>query len=287
MGFDLTTNTIPRFGDSLCYFALSNWATILNGLFYVTNFDFFFWFYIFVSSFSLICILLLFFISKKGEKNCTHWCSFSGSPVILHVLKLYLNCRRISCNSCPWSVWGKAHTNLRKIPLSISREEVSMIMILWAVDETREEMEIQEADDESSSESIPPIIVTVAIAVNGSKSSRCAVKWALEKFVPEGRILFRLLHVRPKITMVPTPSKLTARVIDVLLLVCSEKSNTNSIPLWILTHVLVLVYFYEELYIEELVLLVLVGNKGSENLQTGLPTYPETYIGSGCLFCYW
>nr|CAD1820636.1 unnamed protein product [Ananas comosus var. bracteatus] len=66
-------------------------------------------------------------------------------------------------------------------------------------------MEIQEADGESSSESIAPIIVTVAIAVNGSKSSRCAVKWALEKFVPEGRILFRLLHVRPKITMVPTP----------------------------------------------------------------------------------
>ncbi|XP_020114703.1 U-box domain-containing protein 35-like isoform X2 [Ananas comosus] len=67
-------------------------------------------------------------------------------------------------------------------------------------------MEIQEADDESSSsESIAPIIVTVAIAVNSSKSSRCAVKWALEKFVPERRILFRLLHVRPKITMVPTP----------------------------------------------------------------------------------
>ncbi|KAK3131562.1 hypothetical protein QOZ80_6AG0508120 [Eleusine coracana subsp. coracana] len=50
-----------------------------------------------------------------------------------------------------------------------------------------------------------PVYSTVAVAVNGSRSSRYALKWALDKFVPEGRILFRILHVRPTITMVPTP----------------------------------------------------------------------------------
>ncbi|GJN00984.1 hypothetical protein PR202_ga18213 [Eleusine coracana subsp. coracana] len=52
-----------------------------------------------------------------------------------------------------------------------------------------------------------PVYSTVAVAVNGSRSSRYALKWALDKFVPEGRILFRILHVRPTITMVPTPSE--------------------------------------------------------------------------------
>uniref|UniRef100_A0A0D9WLL9 RING-type E3 ubiquitin transferase n=1 Tax=Leersia perrieri TaxID=77586 RepID=A0A0D9WLL9_9ORYZ len=50
-----------------------------------------------------------------------------------------------------------------------------------------------------------PSVSTVAIAVNGSKTSKHAVKWALDKFVPEGRVLFRILHVRPTIKMVPTP----------------------------------------------------------------------------------
>ncbi|XP_006655773.1 U-box domain-containing protein 35 [Oryza brachyantha] len=68
-------------------------------------------------------------------------------------------------------------------------------------------MEIQEAAGagEDGLEMEAPSVSTVAIAVNGSKSSRHALKWALDKFVPEGRVLFRILHVRPIIKMVPTP----------------------------------------------------------------------------------
>uniref|UniRef100_A0A5B6YIJ3 RING-type E3 ubiquitin transferase n=1 Tax=Davidia involucrata TaxID=16924 RepID=A0A5B6YIJ3_DAVIN len=51
----------------------------------------------------------------------------------------------------------------------------------------------------------PPPSLTVAIAINGNKKSKYIVKWALEKFIPEGKIMFKLLHVRPKITAVPTP----------------------------------------------------------------------------------
>ncbi|XP_008809455.2 U-box domain-containing protein 52-like isoform X1 [Phoenix dactylifera] len=64
-------------------------------------------------------------------------------------------------------------------------------------------MEIQEVKE--SEISLPPSFLVVAVAVNGSKSSKYAVRWALEKFVPEGRNFFRLLHVRPPIKMVPTP----------------------------------------------------------------------------------
>ncbi|GMP69834.1 hypothetical protein CsSME_00028938 [Camellia sinensis var. sinensis] len=53
-----------------------------------------------------------------------------------------------------------------------------------------------------------PASLTVAIAINGNRSSKYIIKWALEKFVPKGAVMFRLLHVRPKITAVPTPSKL-------------------------------------------------------------------------------
>lgn len=48
----------------------------------------------------------------------------------------------------------------------------------------------------------------VAIAINGNSNSRYVVKWALDKFVHEGNLLFKLLHVRPRITTVPSPSKL-------------------------------------------------------------------------------
>uniref|UniRef100_A0A5B6YJP8 RING-type E3 ubiquitin transferase n=1 Tax=Davidia involucrata TaxID=16924 RepID=A0A5B6YJP8_DAVIN len=51
----------------------------------------------------------------------------------------------------------------------------------------------------------PPPSLTVAIAINGNRKCKYVVKWALEKFVPEGNIMFKLLHVCPKITAVPTP----------------------------------------------------------------------------------
>ncbi|KAK9144569.1 hypothetical protein Sjap_004472 [Stephania japonica] len=47
--------------------------------------------------------------------------------------------------------------------------------------------------------------LTVAVAVNGSKKSNCALKWALERFSDEGKVMFKLLHVRARITTVPTP----------------------------------------------------------------------------------
>ncbi|XP_031501541.1 U-box domain-containing protein 35-like [Nymphaea colorata] len=65
-------------------------------------------------------------------------------------------------------------------------------------------METHENKDEViPAPSISPSTVTVAIS--GSKNSKHALTWALEKFIPEGRISFRLLHVHPKITMIPTP----------------------------------------------------------------------------------
>lgn len=70
-------------------------------------------------------------------------------------------------------------------------------------------MEIEEAggagEDELEMEA--PSVSTVAIAVNGSRNSKHALKWALDKFVPEGKVLFQILHVRPTIKMVPTPSE--------------------------------------------------------------------------------
>lgn len=67
-------------------------------------------------------------------------------------------------------------------------------------------MEIEEAGGGGEmGEMEAPAVSTVAVAVSGGRSSRHALKWALDKFVPEGRVLFRILHVRPAITMVPTP----------------------------------------------------------------------------------
>ncbi|KAJ7949484.1 U-box domain-containing protein kinase family protein [Quillaja saponaria] len=45
----------------------------------------------------------------------------------------------------------------------------------------------------------------VAVAIKGNRKSKYVVMWALNKFVPEGRIIFKLIHVRAGITGVPTP----------------------------------------------------------------------------------
>ena len=71
-----------------------------------------------------------------------------------------------------------------------------------------ERMEIEEAAGGGEiGEMEAPAVSTVAVAVSGGRSSKHALKWALDKFVPEGRVLFRILHVHPAITMVPTPSE--------------------------------------------------------------------------------
>ena len=54
---------------------------------------------------------------------------------------------------------------------------------------------------------LPPTSALVAVAINGGKKSKYVVRWALDNFVPEGEVSFKLLHVRPKIIAVPTPSK--------------------------------------------------------------------------------
>ncbi|CAE6177965.1 unnamed protein product [Arabidopsis arenosa] len=51
----------------------------------------------------------------------------------------------------------------------------------------------------------PPPSRTVVVALSGSSKSKYVVTWALEKFAPEGNVGFKLLHIHPMITSVPTP----------------------------------------------------------------------------------
>ncbi|KAJ0850605.1 hypothetical protein HanPSC8_Chr13g0582701 [Helianthus annuus] len=44
------------------------------------------------------------------------------------------------------------------------------------------------------------------------KQNKYVVKWALDKFVPEGMLLFRLFFIRSKITRIPTPSEFPNKV---------------------------------------------------------------------------
>ncbi|XP_020094006.1 U-box domain-containing protein 52-like isoform X2 [Ananas comosus] len=64
-------------------------------------------------------------------------------------------------------------------------------------------MEIKEVKE--GVESSPSSSLIVGLAANGTKNSRFMVRWALDNFMPKGRVLFKLFHVRPKIKMVPTP----------------------------------------------------------------------------------
>ncbi|GLT39851.1 hypothetical protein SLA2020_140180 [Shorea laevis] len=65
-----------------------------------------------------------------------------------------------------------------------------------------EQNEIVEAEVGSP---LPPCSLIVAAAVNGNRKSKYVVRWALNKFIPEGNLILKLLHVRPRITGVPTP----------------------------------------------------------------------------------
>ncbi|KAL6580601.1 hypothetical protein OROMI_008625 [Orobanche minor] len=51
----------------------------------------------------------------------------------------------------------------------------------------------------------PPAYAVAAVAVSGSKKGKHILNWALEKFVPQGLVYFKLLHVRPVISRIPTP----------------------------------------------------------------------------------
>ncbi|OWM79435.1 hypothetical protein CDL15_Pgr022847 [Punica granatum] len=63
--------------------------------------------------------------------------------------------------------------------------------------------EITEQVDQLMLPSPPPL--TVGIAIDGRSKSKYVVRWALDKFIPEGSVRFKLLHVHPRITTVPTP----------------------------------------------------------------------------------
>ncbi|KAJ4840361.1 hypothetical protein Tsubulata_007633 [Turnera subulata] len=63
--------------------------------------------------------------------------------------------------------------------------------------------EITAVEEVSTFPYVPPL--TVAIAIDGRRRSKYLVEWALQKFMAEGKIFIKLLHVRPKITSVPTP----------------------------------------------------------------------------------
>ncbi|KAL1559301.1 non-specific serine/threonine protein kinase [Salvia divinorum] len=45
----------------------------------------------------------------------------------------------------------------------------------------------------------------VAVAITGSRKTKHVISWALDKFVPEGLVYFKLLHVRPLVSSIPTP----------------------------------------------------------------------------------
>ncbi|GLT83959.1 hypothetical protein SLE2022_022200 [Rubroshorea leprosula] len=52
---------------------------------------------------------------------------------------------------------------------------------------------------------LPPHDLTVVAAINGNSKSKYVVGWALDKFIPEGNLVLKLLYVRPRIKGVPTP----------------------------------------------------------------------------------
>lgn len=55
---------------------------------------------------------------------------------------------------------------------------------------------------EGSDEFSPPAHLVACLAIKGGRKSKYVVKWALEKFVPEGIVYFKLLHVRPVISRI-------------------------------------------------------------------------------------
>ncbi|XP_033143309.1 U-box domain-containing protein 35-like [Brassica rapa] len=61
----------------------------------------------------------------------------------------------------------------------------------------------------------PSSFPTVFVALSGSRKSKYVVTWALEKFGPEGNVGFKLLHIHPRITCVPTPMGNTIPISEV------------------------------------------------------------------------
>ncbi|KAK7322455.1 hypothetical protein VNO77_25836 [Canavalia gladiata] len=62
---------------------------------------------------------------------------------------------------------------------------------------------IEEAEENNKSQHFSSSVV--ALAIKGNKKSKYVVQWALNKFVPDGMIIFKLIHVHAGIKGVPTP----------------------------------------------------------------------------------
>ncbi|XP_056850117.1 putative U-box domain-containing protein 53 isoform X1 [Raphanus sativus] len=58
----------------------------------------------------------------------------------------------------------------------------------------------------------PSQALNIAIAISGSTKSKNVVKYALENFSSDKNVVFKLIHVHPKITSVPTPSGRTVSI---------------------------------------------------------------------------
>ncbi|CAN6860662.1 unnamed protein product [Brassica oleracea] len=58
----------------------------------------------------------------------------------------------------------------------------------------------------------PSQSLTIAVALSGSTKSKNVLKWALRKFASDKNVIFKLIHVHPKITSVPTPSGKTVYI---------------------------------------------------------------------------
>ncbi|CAH8305987.1 unnamed protein product [Eruca vesicaria subsp. sativa] len=57
-----------------------------------------------------------------------------------------------------------------------------------------------------SNQASPSKSLTIAVAISGSTKSKNVLKWALKKFASEKNIVFKLIHIHPKLTSIPTPS---------------------------------------------------------------------------------
>ncbi|KAF5461826.1 hypothetical protein F2P56_017890 [Juglans regia] len=66
-------------------------------------------------------------------------------------------------------------------------------------------MDRSEVEADENLTPLPSSSSVVAVAVDGKRKSKHIVQWSLEKFVPEGNAIFKLIHVRARISSVPTP----------------------------------------------------------------------------------
>lgn len=63
----------------------------------------------------------------------------------------------------------------------------------------------------SSDLASPSELLTIAIAISGSDKSNNVLKWALKKFSSDKNVVFKLIHIHPKVITVPTPCKLISK----------------------------------------------------------------------------